>query len=567
MLSANIDRIFAALMEPLHHHGGSVIYFSGDAVTAWIDRDDGSAATACGLAMQRVMAEVGVVATPGGVPVPLGVKIAVAVGRVHRFVVGDPRVQLIDVLAGELMDSLAAAEQQSRSGEVVLDAGAIASLGDRVTLSETRQGDAGPVGVVEALADPPPADRGGDWPRLPEEVARTWVLPPVWDRMVVGRGEFLAELRPAVPIFVKFGGLDFDEDPDAPAILDDFVTRAQLALDEQGGSVLQLTIGDKGAYLYAVFGAPVAHEDDAARACEAALTLLEIGADVPVSDVQVGVASGRLRSGTYGHAERRTFCCLGEAVNLAARLMTRAPAGSVLVHEDVAVAAGDRFVWDEPDEITVKGRARPVPVRALRARATAHRTGALTGATNALVGRDAELARLRALRREAGQGRGQLVVVQAEAGTGKSRLVAELVGELVTDGVLVASGEASPIASQAATYTSWREIWARPAGARRQQRRRRGRRRRGQARPGARGPRAASRPGAGHPGSRQRPDGLVRGRAAQDLAGGPAPSAAGRARSGGAMSQSWSRTLTGSTPCRAICWRCSRGRSRRCPCC
>ena len=155
VLSANIDRIFAALMEPLHHHGGSVIYFSGDAVTAWIDRDDGSAATACALAMQRVMAEVGVVATPGGVPVTLGVKVAVAVGRVHRFVVGDPRVQLIDVLAGELMDSLAAAEQQSRPGEVVLDAGALASLGDRVELvGDARQVTIGPVGVVAGAGRP-----------------------------------------------------------------------------------------------------------------------------------------------------------------------------------------------------------------------------------------------------------------------------------------------------------------------------------------------------------------------------------------------------------------------------
>ena len=85
-------------------------------------------------------------------------------------------------------------------------------------------------------------------------------------------------------------------------MLDDFVTRAQRALDEHGGSVLQLTIGDKGAYLYAVFGSPVAHEDDAARACEAALRILEIADDVPVTDVQVGVAAGRLRSGTYGHS-------------------------------------------------------------------------------------------------------------------------------------------------------------------------------------------------------------------------------------------------------------------------
>ena len=152
-LSATLDRIFSALMEPLHAWNGSVVYFSGDAVTAWIDGDDGSRAVECGLAMQQVMAPVGVVQTPGGVPITLGVKVAVAVGEVHRFVVGDLRVQLIDVLGGALMDSLAAAEQQSESGEVVLDTGAIAALGDRVELREVRRGELGDVGVVAALTD------------------------------------------------------------------------------------------------------------------------------------------------------------------------------------------------------------------------------------------------------------------------------------------------------------------------------------------------------------------------------------------------------------------------------
>ena len=109
---------------------------------------------------------------------------------------------------------------------------------------------------------------------LAEDLVRPWVLPPVWDRMVAGRGELLAELRPAVPVFVRFGGLDFDADPTAPERLDRFVRRTQRVFAGHGGYVLQLTIGDKGAYLYAVFGAPVAHEDDAARACAAALDLL-----------------------------------------------------------------------------------------------------------------------------------------------------------------------------------------------------------------------------------------------------------------------------------------------------
>ena len=458
-LTASLDRIVGALIEPLHARRASVVYFSGDAVTAWIDGDEGTLATACALEMQDVMTRVGTVMTPDGQSVVLGVKVAVAVGAVHRFVVGDPRVQLIDVLAGGLMDSLAAAEQVSRSGDVVLETGALSALGERVVLRETRAGTAGPVGVVDRLAQPTPDDQAAvEWPRVPDETAREWLLPAVWERMVAGRGEFLAELRPAVPVFVRFGGLDFEDDPEAPRILDDFVTRAQLVLDEHGGSILQLTIGDKGAYLYGVFGAPIAHEDDDARACEAALRLLAVADDVPVTDVQIGVATGRLRSGTYGHAERRTFCCLGDATNLAARLMSKASPGEIWVHGEVAARTGGRFEWDELPQVQVKGREQWVSVRSLRGRA--RRRGSVDAARPAeeMVGRDRELAALRALWSRAESGLGQVVVVQAEAGTGKTRLVRELTDDLVARGTPVLTGDATPLATQA-TYAAWRDVW------------------------------------------------------------------------------------------------------------
>src|SRR5689334_18078990 len=62
-VTATLDRVFAALIESLHRWQASVVYFSGDAVTAWIDQDDGSRATACALDLQQVMADVGAVAT------------------------------------------------------------------------------------------------------------------------------------------------------------------------------------------------------------------------------------------------------------------------------------------------------------------------------------------------------------------------------------------------------------------------------------------------------------------------------------------------------------------------
>ena len=328
-LTATLNRVFHAVIADLDRFGGDVIYFSGDAVTCWLDGDDGVRATACALAMQETMARVGEVVTPGAATVHLALKVAVAVGTARRFVVGDPEIQLIEVLAGSLVDELAAAEGLAETGEVVLDSSALESLGHRVHLAEQRVDEqtGRTIGVVRSL-DVPVADTGSASPTaiLPEDLVRPWILPAVYERLRTGRGEFLAELRPAIPVFVRFGGIDFDAD-DAVSTLDDFVRSAQRILTGYGGNLLQLTLGDKGAYLYAVFGSPLAHEDDAGRAAAAALDLLELEHATAVSGLQIGITTGRLRSGTYGHTMRRTFVCLGDAVNLAARLMSKAPPG------------------------------------------------------------------------------------------------------------------------------------------------------------------------------------------------------------------------------------------------
>src|SRR5687767_11735539 len=83
-LTANLGRVFHAVIEELDRRGGDVIYFSGDAITCWLDGDDGTRATAAALAMQDAMAQVGLITTPGGTSVQLALKVAVAVGQARR---------------------------------------------------------------------------------------------------------------------------------------------------------------------------------------------------------------------------------------------------------------------------------------------------------------------------------------------------------------------------------------------------------------------------------------------------------------------------------------------------
>ena len=457
-LTANLGRVFHAVIAELDRYGGDVIYFSGDAITCWLDGDNGLRATAAGLAMTQTMERVGTIVTPNGSSVRLGLKVAIATGDARRFVVGDPEIQLIDVLAGSLIDDLADTEHHAEKGEVVLDPSVLAALGDRVIVGERRSDPERDrnYGVVERLTVPVDETPRAEPPPLADELVRPWLLPAVYERLRAGRGEFLAELRPALPLFLRFGGIDYDEDDEAIEKLDEFVRGAQRIMAGYGGNVLQLTLGDKGAYLYGVFGSPVAHEDDAARVAAAALDLRDLEHTTVARDIQIGIAHGRLRSGTYGHDMRRTFVCLGDAVNLAARLMSAAPAGTIYVADQVREMAGDAFIWEPLPDLAVKGKSGHIRAHLLAGsleRASRRRTRYELP----LVGRRAELSVLDEALAAAMDGDGRVVGIAAEAGMGKSRLVAEFVRHARRRGLFVAFGECQSFGTNS-SYFVWHEI-------------------------------------------------------------------------------------------------------------
>ena len=459
-LTAHLNRVFQALIDVLHDYGGHVIYFSGDAITCWLDGDDGTRAAACGVAMQAQMARVGEVTTPGGIAIRLAMKVAVSVGDARRFLVGDPGVQRIDVLAGRLIDELASAEHQAERGDVLLGPSAVASLGDRADVRERRvdaeTGKAyGVLGRLQCRGRLRARNRGrrraSGRGRPGMGAAGRLRARPHGARRVPGGA------APAYPLFVRFGGIDYDHDDDAIAKLDAFIRSVQRILTSYGGNLLTLTLGDKGAYLCAVFGAPLAHEDDASRAAAAALELRELESTTAVTGLQIGIAYGRLRSGTYGHERRRTFTCLGDAVNLAARLMGSAPPGQIYASGAVHRSAGDVFQWEALAPITVKGKAEPVSAFALTG---SKRQAARRAASDEkpMVGRGAQLDAMAARFDAALAGEGGIVGISAEAGMGKSRLVAEFVRVAAERGALVAVGECQAYGTNT-SYFVWREIW------------------------------------------------------------------------------------------------------------
>jgi len=200
-----------------------------------------------------------------------------------------------------------------------------------------------------------------------------------------------------------------------------------------GGFVARY-MGD-GVLVY--FGYPAAHEDDAARAIHAGLSIVRAAQllDPPLDPsgrpvpLRVGIATGLVVVGDrIGAGAAEEAAAVGEAPNLASRLQSWAEPQTVLVADRTQQLAGSRFVYAPARELTLRGYLQPVRawtvLRANPKRSRFEQTHA--AALTPWVGRSGEVSRLLDLWREASHGAGQLVLVAGDAGVGKSRLVQTL---------------------------------------------------------------------------------------------------------------------------------------------
>jgi class 3 adenylate cyclase/tetratricopeptide (TPR) repeat protein len=189
-----------------------------------------------------------------------------------------------------------------------------------------------------------------------------------------------------------------------------------------------------GDGLMAVFGAPIAHEDDPELAVRAALDMQRAAAEFePVARAQVGaplqirigVNSGPAVAGVIGTEQQAAYTVIGETVNLAARLQSAARPGGILVSSRVYQQTRSLFNFQTSGTTRVKGFDEPILVFEVSSdRAEPLPTRGIAGIATTLLGRDEEMERLhQMLSAFLSDRRGRLIVIQGEAGLGKSRLV------------------------------------------------------------------------------------------------------------------------------------------------
>jgi class 3 adenylate cyclase/tetratricopeptide (TPR) repeat protein len=281
-----------------------------------------------------------------------------------------------------------------------------------------------------------PLTRVADDPRFASP--KSYTPQHLVDKILTSRVALEGERKQVTVLFADIKGsmeLLADRDPeDAKKLLDSVLEHMIEAVHRYEGTVNNV----QGDGIMALFGAPLAHEDHAVRACYAALRMQETvtryadevqrSHGIPLT-IRVGLNSGEIVVSAVGNDLHMDYTVVGQTVHLAARMEQMAMPGSVLTTADTFRFAEGYVAMKPLGLAPVKGLADPIQiyeVTAAGAARTRFQAAAGRGLTR-FVGRDVELEQLRRAQQLAGNGRGQVVAIVGQAGVGKSRLVHEFV--------------------------------------------------------------------------------------------------------------------------------------------
>ncbi|MGO9962347.1 MAG: adenylate/guanylate cyclase domain-containing protein [Acidimicrobiales bacterium] len=414
-LTEVLNHVFSRMLAIAALQGGSLLKFGGDALLLLFPGDNHQlCAVRAAVAMRAALRQAQRYQLAAG-RLNLRMSVGIHSGTVNLFMVGNSHRELL--ISGPAASQTVKMEQTAEAGEIVVSQATAGALGPDAVGSAKGAGFL--VRTRRVVTDGP-----GPLPMIPvprEEVA---LRLPTALRNYLGSVSASSEHRLATVAFLKYTGVDdllAREGPQAAAlVLDETVAIVQAAVDAEKVTFLASDLDDNGGKIILVTGVPTAGDDDEGRMLRALRSI----ADSPLSlGLQIGVNRGHVFAGEIGAEFRRTFTIMGDTVNLAARLMAAAPKGAILSTAAVLDRSHTLFATEVVPPFKVKGKSAPVQAYAVGA---AGGVNPEVRSTLPFVGRKSEIDKLETALWLAEGGTGRVVLVEANRGLGKSRLVDEL---------------------------------------------------------------------------------------------------------------------------------------------
>ncbi|HWF34499.1 MAG TPA: adenylate/guanylate cyclase domain-containing protein [Solirubrobacteraceae bacterium] len=419
-----INSSFSALLADAYAYGGSMLKFGGDALMLWFDGDEHPIrACASAAAMRATLRRVGRIRT-GSTNVVLRMSVGVHSGTYETFLVGGSHREYL--VAGPAASTVVEMEAAASSGQILIS-------GDTTELLPAwcRGAVLGP-GVLLARAPVARAWTPPETPaRPPDDALAACLSTALRPYLLAAPG--VPEHRNATVAFLQFGALDGLIEAEGPGAaaeqLDELVRLVQEAVDRYEVCFLDSDIAADGGKLRLSAGAPRAVGDDEERLLLALRQVLEAGPRLPI---RIGVNRGHVFTGEIGPEYRRTYALMGDAVNLAARVMAKAPFGHMYATREVLDHSQTSFQEAAVAPFSAKGKKRPLEAWDVGPPRRAAPPGAVRRRLP-LIGRGDELELLESAIEGARRGSGTLVEIVGDSGSGKSRLLGEaraLAGEM-----------------------------------------------------------------------------------------------------------------------------------------
>ncbi len=439
-VSRLLDRFYSGLIAEVEARGGE----GGEAPTEAVDRDALRAALASRSAFEHLARDEGH---------PVAIRFGVATGVLSLARVGGVGKRWALWAGGDVMASVGRAQGLAPPGAIGVSPVLAARVDPELLGSALTDGYVVLKGAArEGWSEIRPASQE------PLELSEAWretllahVPAAVRHRLASQDRPWLAELRRLTVMFLHLGGLNELRRMDVGTLHES----TQLLLEHvqaHGGQLDKLSVDEKGVSALVVFGFPPASQEHAERrAVEAAIQLREALAGRGGS-ASVGLATGDVFCGVVGSATRQEFTVIGRAVNLAARLMQMRRPGILCDRETVAAAESTiEFEWLSAPK-TLRGFADKVHIAQPVRRRPMTRPFELR-----IYGRDAELDFLRSRVEALAAGAGSVVVLEGEAGVGKSSLVSACVRQAFRREVRCIVSLADPVAG-ARPWALWRRV-------------------------------------------------------------------------------------------------------------
>ena len=412
-----IAECFNRLLADAYSHDGTLLKFGGDALLLFFRGDDHAhRAAAAALDMRRTLREIRVFQTEAG-RVELGMTVGVHTDGFDFFLVGGSHRELI--ITGPAASTLERVEGSASKGNILVSDACSAHL-PRKNIGAPRGGGRLLHGRI--------ATTRGDVAFLPADRDLAPFVPAAMSRAMQGHGGLESEHRLVTVAFLHFQGLDRrieEGDVDGVAAdLEELVRIVQEAVDGRGLCFLGTDIAGDGGKIILTAGAPSSGGNDEEAMLLAVREILDAQ---PAIAVRVGVNAGPVFAGEIGTRHRKNYTVMGDAVNLAARVMGKSSPGEVLATLPVLDRSRTLFSTNVLEPFMVKGKRDTVTAASVGAARGAR--AAVASTELALTGRDRELQLLRTAGDRARRGHGGSVQITADPGTGKSRLLHEFLAD------------------------------------------------------------------------------------------------------------------------------------------